>query len=206
MTPEHGAHSHEWRVDVETLAQGWVLIPEAESDEAREEWVRERMERVRAAGTENWPTSFDEYLTTVFRDAFAHLRPEDALVFQVWPSAQPICVYVHVAFGLVDPADVTFEPGTAILYEGAPGQGAHLPLVETTPAGDFYGSRYVFSGSGRALVIDVEPTTLDELVALTPALQSMLQRVAVTLPDGAPFRAETPALLGAGESWALEGA
>ncbi|GAB6856315.1 hypothetical protein JCM13591A_04200 [Microbacterium xylanilyticum] len=206
MTPVESGHGHEWRVDVETPEQGWVLIPEADTDQERERWVQERLTRVRAAGTEQWPTSFDEYLTTVFRDAFAHVRPEDALVFQVWPSAQPISVYVHVAFGLVDPDDVAFEPGSGILYEGAPGQGVHLPLVEATAGGDYYGSRYVFAGHGRALVVDVEPTTLDELVALTPALHSMLQRVTVTLPDGTPFRAETPALLGAGEGWALEDA
>lgn len=197
MTAFETAYASGWLISGSVPASGWVLVPELAAEDERAQWVAAQVEKVRAGGDAEWPDGFEDYLTTLLADSFRRRRPEDALLFQTWPTALPICVWVHVAFGEVDAADLRFEPGGVLLYDAGVGPGVQVPVVESHPEGDVYGSRYIFAGDGRALVVDVSPSPVDVLVALTPVLHSVLQALTVVHADGEPFRATPPAVPGA---------
>ena len=183
---------------------GWVSVPEPGTAEARATWIDDQIAAFRGSGEVEWNEGLEQYLRVLLDLAVDRWRDEDTLVFQVWPSAVPACVFVHFAVGHL-PAEVPRPgPGDGLFYDSeGVGPGVQIPVVEQLPEGEAIGIRFLFTRGEQALVVDVEPTAPELLTALMPGLHSALQSLEVTLSDGTRFRAEAPHLLEAQEheSW-----
>jgi len=187
-----------------TRMPGWLPIPVPSDTERADAWVGERSRELRAAWGSGWAPVHDRLVPALLRAALERRRPSDTLAFQVWPTAGPLCIYVHAAVGSFPAGTRMPGPGDGILYEAEGlGPGVQLPVVEDVGEVRGLGVQFVFADSDIAVSIDVEPTLPEVIAILMPQVHAFVQSLRLTGPRGAAFRAAPPALLeaDAADSW-----
>jgi len=192
-----------WQVTGTSLDAGWLLIPEHETEADAGAWVRENTDALRIAWADAWQPVFHDVVPAMLRAAVEHRRAEDALAFQLWPTNAPVCIFVHVQAGILEPAALP-GPGEGVLYEAAGlGQGVQSVIVETVGGARVIGVRFVFASPELTVVVEVEPTLPELLATLFASVHGFVQSLRVTASDGTAFVAAQPRLLeaGPGDSW-----
>lgn len=178
---------------------GWLLVP-ADADER---WIDETAAALRVE--KDGPHADEPLLRLLLNAAREHRRDEDALFFQLWPTAAPVCVFVHAAVGAVDPATLPGAPD-ALPYEAAGlGPGIMVPFTQRVAETDIWGVEYVFHDGRQGVSVHVEATLPEILAPLMPAIHELVQSLRLTGDDGREFAAMPPALAenGADGSWTV---
>lgn len=192
--------SRMWSVDVDISEPGWLAVPRDLHGQALEAWVAEQKAELGRNWEQEWLPKPQAMVEEMLRTAARDRDPQDVIAFMVWPvKGQPIAVRVHIGFAdSVDIAQVVAGANVEVLpvRSEALGPGLHLSEIAHVPE---FGtamaqSLLIFQDSdGAALVIAVEPTTVELLAAISRGLQDILDSMRAVDGQGRAFAATAPA-------------
>lgn len=182
----------QWRIEIETVVEGWLGIPEFRRREDLETWVETTTESIAPRlGADN---DARVGIASIVVQAPERRRQDDLLAFQVWPGSGPWPMYVH--FGVAANRDL---PDFAAL-NGAEVRGIYAegigPGIQVTrrdrieewdaPIAHMF---YLFSDRNDSLIVEVEAGPAPLIGEITPGLQSTLETLTLHRPDGSKFHA-----------------
>lgn len=186
-------------IELATTEPGWLAIPDELPQADRAKWVDECVDELQTAWGELWTPEAEGRVRQMLLAGLEE-RPDAELVFDVWPVFRTVRVRVQIdMFASATLPDWQAEDFTVLAYEDAPvGPGTMCVRMHDLGTGDGVESTLVdwcavFDDGERALVVLVESTLPHLLGQILPGLHGMISTLKVTLPDGAPFRAASPA-------------
>lgn len=179
-------------IQAATTQAGWLRIPQDVPESERQGWVDDAAGALRTVWAEHWDDRADLVVPTMLRAALDE-RPDDHMVFEVWPLYRPARARVRIS--MIDPnslIDWQAEGFSIIGYDGAQvGPGITcVRLYESTEAGasvSLIDWCSIFSDGERALCVLVETVPLDFFVLLQPGLHGLIETLSVTNADGSEF-------------------
>lgn len=202
----------QWRVSLETVEPGWLLVPTSMDDQAQTTWVTERTAELRTMWGEEWQPGYDEAVTGLLTAAAQERTSSDAaLLFQVWPVAAPIAVMCRV--GVLE--NNGLPPwgewlGVAHRIE-APNIGPGVQYThQRTHTGDdqetveVFSMAYVFDDGESVLVAALQESPALILNELQQGFVGLLDSLRLEAADGTVFNSKEPAGILDDGPWPLE--
>lgn len=189
-----------WTVDLELTESGWLFVPGGLHSEQLTQWVDDNTRELQQGWDERWNAKVQLMVEGILRDAALERDPQDVVAFLVWPvRAQLLTVRVHIGFADgVDITQLTERPGVSAvpIVSATLGPGVHISETGRVPE---FGTALTQSllifqeETGSALVIAVDPTTVELFAATQPGLQDILDSIRARDSEGRDFRAIAPA-------------
>lgn len=183
-----------WRVVTSTDAPGWLEMPDTGDASADEAWLAEREAGARRAFGDRWTERHDELVPVLLRAGLDRREPGDLIAWQVWPLALPLSATVQVRVVPSGAADLLAQgEGSTVQPYSSPGLGEGVQVHATTrhdaaPELLVATTAFVFDDGDAAVVITVAPTPLELLAFASPGVRDIVDRMALTRPDGTGFR------------------
>jgi hypothetical protein len=182
-----------------TTEPGWLSIPEELPAAEREAWLERCIGEFQAAWGDLWTAEAEQRMRQMLLAGLDE-RPDAELVFEVWPVFRTVRVRVQIdMFASATLPDWQGDGFSVLAYEDAPiGPGIMCVRMHDLGTGDDVEATLVdwcavFDDGERALVVLVESTLPHLFGQILPGLHGMISTLQVTLPDGAPFAAASPA-------------
>lgn len=187
----------QWYVATDVATPGWVEVP-SPGDDPGQPWTDATIAEVEKFWQGETGPRVRSEIGQILTAAQKMRAPEEALSLLYWPVQVPAAVGVHVrvlpTVSLALWTDADFD---VIRYDGALiGSGAQcVQSAEVTMDGGngsvpFVSASWVFSQGSDSVVVSVDPVPADWFMHMLGGLQSLLQTLELTRPDGSRFIGE----------------
>ncbi|GGH42881.1 hypothetical protein [Microbacterium album] len=213
MTPaDPGGPLEEWRIRLETVEPGWLILPGDLPRQEWDAWVRAATGELREAWGEQWdPRAEDDVRTLLGRGLEDRAASPSVAVLQVWPVFAPIVAMCRVTLMSTQVAPPWRDLGGVLHGVEAEGLGSGLQWVDRSAVSLPHGEsvetvtvHYAFDDGTTTVIVGVDETPVGMYLRLLSGLRGMLESIRIERADGARFRGVRPAWLMEDAPWEIE--